>query len=307
MKRTSHDKTRQCLIAFFVISFCMLAGAVLGGLGIKRHETTAFPVEDLINLPGGLENEVASYDAVGRRITISIHSSRSLVGLLAGGMIGLLIVLTRMKSRGGDENLESRKQIFSVRNIFYILSFLLLFLVAWVGSVITIVKKVQPLPDIRFRIIAKSMAIFAAAVSWVLVGRKIQIGQTIPRMMNWLLLGPFNYIRFKQFNSRQHKVIWVALVLIMYVILFPPWIGFDTAMDGQGIGDYEFVGFHFLLSDQYVVLGASPYAVAEISHKTQLFLIVGIIICTLIGVLYFTKRPYSKTSRTNEKKCPRST
>lgn len=282
----------------------------MGGLGIKRHvapqEMTSLPLEDLINLPGDIENEVGSYDAVASRITISIHSSRSLVGLLVGGTIGLLIVLARMKSRRGDENLESRKQIFSARNIFYGLSFLLLFLVTWTGSVIAIVKKVEPLTYIRFRIIAKSMAILAAMVSWVLIGRKIQIGRTVPRIINWLLLGPFNCTGFKQFNSRQHKVLWVALVLIMYVILFPPWVGFDTAMGGQGLGDSEFIGFHFLLSDQYAVLGTSPYAVAEVSHKTQLFLIVGIIICTLIGVLYFAKRPYSKTGRTYEKKCPRS-
>lgn len=196
-----------------------------------------------------------------------------------------------------EENVVSTKKVisstglFSVKNILYTVSFLLLFGIIWYISVSATIKKFEPLTGIRFNIIVKYLAVLSVLISWLLVGRKIRVGQTIPRILNWLLLGPFNYIKIKKLNLGQHKALWIGFVLIVFLILLPPWIAYTYSINDKGIGDSEFVGFHFVLSTKYDVLYDAPYMVAEIDHKIQLIMIVSVLVCVFLGIFYLARKP----------------
>lgn len=189
------------------------------------------------------------------------------------------------------QKIANRTGLLTVKNILYVVFFLLLFVLTWYISVYVTLKKLEPLTDIRAFIIIKYYAVLSALVSWLLVGRKIRIGQTIPRILNWLLLGPFNYIRFKKLNSGQHKILWFGFVLIVFLTLFPPWHAYWSAIGDKGHGDSEFVGFHFVLSTKYDVLYDAPYIIAEIDHKIQLIMIVSVLACVFSGIFSLAIKP----------------
>lgn len=190
-----------------------------------------------------------------------------------------------------SQKIVNRRGLLTVKNILYIVSFLLLFGIIWYISVFVTIKKLESLTDIRAFIIIKYLAVLSALISWLLAGRKIWIGRTIPRIFNRLLLGPFNYIRLALFNSQQHKILWIGIVLIILLILFPPWIAYRYAIEDKGHGDSEFVGFHFVLSSKYDVLYDAPYMIAEIDHKIQLIMIVSVLVCAFSGIFYLAKKP----------------
>jgi hypothetical protein len=189
------------------------------------------------------------------------------------------------------QKIVNRTGLLTVKNILYIVSFLLLFVITWYISVYVTIKKLEPLTDIRAFIIIKYLAVLSSLISWLLVGRKIRFGQTIPRILNWLLLGPFNSIKIKKLNLGQHKALWIGMVLIVFLILFPPWIAYRYASGDQGLGDSEFVGFHFVLSTKYDVLYDAPYIIAEIDHKIQLIMIVSVLVCSFSSIFFLAKKP----------------
>jgi hypothetical protein len=301
MMRVS-DSTGRFLIAILLICICALCGAALFGIKTEKvmyDQETPFASVEKIDLPVDIKNAVASSEAIARRTKIAIDLSRGFFGMLVGGIVGLLVVLLiRRRGLVTIGMVESHTELSSGKNVFYILSCVLLFLTIWSVSLLATIKKIQPLPDIRFKMITKYLAVLSGVVSWALIGRKIQIGQTIPRILNWLLLGPFNYVRLKRFNSGQQKMLWVGFVLVICLVLFPPCSAFKSATGGKGIGDSEFVGFHFLLSDQYDILGDAPYVLAEIKRTAQVLLIAGVAICTFIGVLLFARKPAPTNRKT---------
>jgi hypothetical protein len=201
--------------------------------------------------------------------------------------------VSKVENVVSTQEIVNRTGLLTVKNILYTVSFLLLFVITWYISVYATTKKLESLPDIRAFIIIKYLAVLSALISWLLVGRKIRIGQTIPLILNWLFLGPFNYIRFNKLNLIQHKVLWIGFVLIVFLILYPPWIAYPVSINDSGIGDSDFVGFHFVLSTKYDVLYDAPYTAAKIDHKIQFTMIVIILVCASLGTLYLAKKSSS--------------
>ena len=273
----------------------MVGGAGLYGVQINKVVGSSRAPSGLIeqlNVPPGVSKAVISCEAVCYGTTVSIHLYRTLVGALAGGIIGLLTVLMMSNRLSSSANFQNHERLFTAKNLLYASLFLLLFGAIWYLSLFAIIKQTEPIPDIRFGIFAKYLGLLSAAVSWIAVGRKIQIGRTIPIIVNWVLLGPFNYVKPARFTKGQAKAFWVGAVLIFCLILFPPWNAFSSSSGGEGIGDSEFVGLHVFSSDQYGVLRDAPYVLAQINRQAQILLIFGIAVCTFLCVLYLGDNRY---------------
>jgi len=59
-------------------------------------------------------------------------------------------------------------------------------------------------------------------------------------------------------NSKQLKVLWIAIILITLMAIFPPWLGAE-ANESEG-----FIGFHFIFSQpKYKVHHGASYRIVD--------------------------------------------
>ena len=85
-------------------------------------------------------------------------------------------------------------------------------------------------------------------------------------------------------NKTQLNILCVLFIVFILLTIFPPWVAYKYAtVDGKGLGNTTFVGFHFILSDRYEVLGETPYFDAEINYKLW-----GILYLSLLHIGFFT-------------------
>jgi hypothetical protein len=271
----------------------MVGGALLAGLVITRDRDPApveFSLPDSANVPVEVPealqdaNAANSSYAVGTRVRISIHLVRSLVGAGVGAMIATLMILLRPPVGGDRHPVRPRSEVLSSRNLSCMFCSAALFVAVWFGCIDLILRNAEPLTDVQCNLILRYTAALAIGVSWLVIGRKVRLGPTVGRAVNWLLLGPFNYRRLKRLDERQHKILWVGFALILFELLFPPWVAHHSTLGGKGLGAPDFVGFHLVGSDHYSVVRDSPYVLVEISHTGQLCLLLGTAVCTLLGI-----------------------
>ena len=105
-------------------------------------------------------------------------------------------------------NVKGRNRVYSLGNLGCFIAFGALTVGIWfallfVGSLII----TQLLPSFQHGVtLALVLALFAIAISWILVGRKI----VWPQIVYISLLGPFNFWQPAHFNLRQLRIVWVA-------------------------------------------------------------------------------------------------
>jgi hypothetical protein len=59
-------------------------------------------------------------------------------------------------------------------------------------------------------------------------------------------------------NSKQLKVLWIAIILITLMVIFPPWVG------AKRNENEKFIGFHFIFSQpKYKVFHGESYRVVN--------------------------------------------
>ncbi len=291
------DNGRRRVILVLLVGLCALLGSVLCGVDIRESVEPGERgkgADGEMYMPQGSADELPDFDVIMVRRTVRFHIIWTCVGLLAGGVIGFLVYL--LLKDGVESGAERGRKNVGTRNLCYIGCFVVLFLVLWGASVVIGIRISEPIPDIRFRLMRKYLGVLSAVTAWVLVGRKIVIGRTLRRILNWVLLGVFNYVSLPRLNVRQQKVLWVGLVAVLYFLLFPPWLAFKTGMGGEGVGEPDFVGFHFVLSSQYDVLYDAPYVIASTSRDIQFFVVLGVIICTCLGIAYVRRKQDSTKS-----------
>lgn len=174
-------------------------------------------------------------------------------------------------------NVKDGDRVYSLGNVSCFIAFGALTAGIWFalvfvgGRIIT-----KPLPSFH-HVVALMLvyALFAITISWILVGRKI----VWPQIVYIALLGPFNLWQPANFNLRQLRIVWVSCMLLWLLLVFPPWQAYESRSGGKGVGKPPFVGFHFLLSDDYTILREAPYMLPEISWK-----MVGILSCCILLV-----------------------
>lgn len=174
-------------------------------------------------------------------------------------------------------NVKGRNRVYSLGNLgcfiaFGVLTVGIWFALVFVGGLII----TQPLPSFHHVVaLVLVFALFAIAISWILVGRKI----VWPQIVYISLLGPFNCWQPAHFNLRQLRIVWVSCMLLWLLLVFPPWQAYAYTSGDKGVGKPAFVGFHFLLSDDYTILREAPYMLPEISWK-----MLGTIACSIVIV-----------------------
>ncbi len=174
-------------------------------------------------------------------------------------------------------NVKGRNRAYSLGNLgrfiaFGVLTVAIWFALGFVGGLII----TQPLPSFHHVVaLLLVFAFFAIAISWILVGRKI----VWPQIVYISLLGPFNFWQPAHFNLRQLRIVWVSYMLLLLLLIFPPWQGYAFGSGDKGVGKPVFVGFHFLLSDDYTILREAPYMFPEISWK-----MLGMLACCIVIV-----------------------
>ena len=105
-----------------------------------------------------------------------------------------------------------------------------------------------------------------------------------------LMLGPFTKVSINALNQRQLKFLWTGLVLLLILVLFPPWFAYETAFGGHGAGEADFVGLHFILLSRYGIIGESPYSAVEIAYKLWLILVAVSLLLTVAGIIWFGRK-----------------
>lgn len=279
---------------FLVVVLCALVGGTLFGIEMtKRVESRKLEELPGIYIPENISKEMAPFDVINVVYNISMNPLRGLLGVLLGGLFGVFGV--QFLARKIDfTRLKRRMEGFKKRNLLFAFCFLLLFTVIWATCVIIGIEIKEPLTALERRAMTSYLAVFSAVGAWVIVGRKIRLGPTIKKVLSWILLGPLNYIQVKSLNTKQKKVLWVGMMLVLFFFLFPPWIGFEAKSGDRGIGDADFVGFHFFLSTQYGVLYDAPYAIAQIYYSMQKALIISVLVPMILGFVYFRERVSTK-------------
>lgn len=81
----------------------------------------------------------------------------------------------------------------------------------------------------------------------------------------------------RRLNKKQSVVLWMSVFLILFFVLFPPWVGSktkiitDTNPEGYPGEDYRFIGFHFLFPSETTFFG-SGYIITRIDYLALLTL-----------------------------------
>jgi hypothetical protein len=137
----------------------------------------------------------------------------------------------------------------------------------------------------------KVFAVISLLIGWIIVGRKIVLTSAWGDRLDRLLRGPFSQARVPWLNKRQQKVLWVGIVVELLLLLFPPWVAYDSLADGLPDGAPEFIGFHCFAASEYGVLGEAAYAAARISYELLglLSLGVGAVCAILLLICYYYK------------------
>ena len=262
----------------------IILGVLMGGylLGVERYMTT-----------GDTTKTESSFDVVTE--TIRINLLETLIGALIGAFIGYLgvvllhYVLTRCspvpspsQPNGHLESYTSSKEFsrpeeYNVKkNVLTFVIFVALAVVIfgglavalWIAPFFMTQRFIwEPETILQVKTLLQHLALFSLVFSWLIVGRKISLKPSWRAKKDFVLLGPFNFVDVPFMNNKQLKVLWVGIVFICLLCLFPPWVGYEFASEGQGVGKGDFIGYHFILQreDLYGILGEAPYATAEIS------------------------------------------
>jgi len=221
-----------------------------------------------------------------RRITVWIRWDWMCVGVLAGGVVGAVVarrVCKRSEIRAPARLLaqgrRDRRKTVRILVGFLLLAACLGLGFAWLASALSCVFSQVELTNAM-----GPSAIPGIILSWVLVGRRLQGSK---RLEHALLLGPFKYWCPSWLSIPQMKVLWVSLVLVALLLIFPPHVAFTSGVDGVGSGGRTFVGFHFIMSDERQVLGdSSSLSWPEIDWTWTVVLALAVVIgCSVVLVL----------------------
>lgn len=223
------------------------------------------------------------------KVVYHILLIRGFLGALAGGVLGfyaaiLLYKIFRTSTQKKCTLLEHRRdnRIF-VKNLGLFLIFLLLTIVVWIGSFAAILRILTLYPA-QLPQLALGIGIIIVILGWVLVGRRLVWVKYCAAMVDTLLLGPFNYIKLRSLGKRQLQIIWVGVLLLFLIFIFPPWVAYPYMVDNNGVGKSVFVGFHYISGTSYDVLGETALVAPEIS-KTAFVVVLGLILVGIICLL----------------------
>jgi len=280
----------------------ILLGILIGGysLGVERFM-----------VPGGTKTE-SGFDVVTE--TIRINVLETLMGALIGAFIGYLGILllhyalTRClgvlpssvgknlsKFFARSEVSYEPEQYNAKKNVLLFIIFIGLAVAMWLAAVFVAGRLIrEPMPFLQIKTLLYFLALSSLVVSWVIVGRKISLKRSWRAKKDFVLLGPFNFMDVPFLNKRQLKVLWLGIVAICLLCVFPPWIGYESTIDDKGFGRGDFIGFHFLLQqeDLYHLIGEDPYVTAEISYT--MLASFSLCVFVLCGVLMFIFRRRQK-------------
>jgi hypothetical protein len=99
-------------------------------------------------------------------------------------------------------------------------------------------------------------------------------------------------------NRGQAIALWTGLLLVVALILFPPWMGSrmrivsDDFPEGYAPHGYEFIGFHFLFSGRASFWG---YLIFRIDYEMLAMLCVGVLL--LMGLAVYLLRSKSENAK----------
>lgn len=215
------------------------------------------------------------------------------LGALAGGAIGYVMsiifygILSKYYSKlsAGEKN----NQIQS-RRLGY--SFVGLALLIWVAAQLIIRRFLPSVTSFQAMYIIKYTVILSLVISWVLIGRKIVWKS---RVLDWLsknkdifLLGPFNSIKLTLMNKKQLRVIWVSILLILLLCVFPPWKAYRYASGEGGLGSPDFIDFHSNLSGSQHVIVEAPYVLVEVDYEL-LRILIGLVVVACLFLVFLIR------------------
>lgn len=275
-----------------VIVLCTVVGGTLLGIEVNKYWDSN-KLEDIsvrdVYVPINISKDIPPLDVITVKYNLSLNTLRALIGIILGGLFGVYV--TPLISRNINVKWLRRRIEGLKSNFIFTICFIILTVVIWLAFVIIGINIKGDFTRLEFGAMKTYLGIFSVVCAWGIVGRKIRFGHTTSQILNWVLLGPFNCVKIEFFNTKQKKLIWVGILMVVFVLLFPPWIGFGWESNNKGIGDVDFIGFHFFRSSQYEVLYDAPYAIAQIWSSMEKMIIVGVISGVLLGILCFRNRP----------------
>ena len=97
------------------------------------------------------------------------------------------------------------------------------------------------------------------------------------------------FVALRRFNKMQKAAMLMTVGVIVFLLLFPPWMGSQTKIisdefpEGYAADGYEFLGFHWLFSGEELSLD-TLCIITRVDLKLLVILIVGITLCCTIVV-----------------------
>jgi len=274
------------MIRIVLICLGVLIGAALLGVRLSSDAGTAkISTKDLGVPPEVREMMPEHVDAVSRGLRIAVMPVRAVLGGIIGGIVGFAIsfvvpknpVVSTMALKSTEGPRKTARHNLKVFFVFVVLAFVL-----WLVFIRVLIQGVMNdsvLDDVEFYVAAQLAGLFAIAFSGLVVCREIVLSKKWATRMNTAMLGPFNRRRIPFLNEKQMKVVWLGIVVALMALFFPPWVAYESAYGGTGIGTPIFAGFHFVISSKLAVLGEAPYVIAQISWK-----VLGILELCLLAV-----------------------
>ncbi len=186
-----------------------------------------------------------------------------------------------------QEIIKDRYRTHVRRQMLFCVGFLCLATLVWYCAVRAGWALFGPvLTDPQPRLLRFFSGILALVVSWIIVGRKIDLTSNFRETIRYISLGPFVRWEIWGMNTRQLRALWIALVLLLLLLLFPPWVGYNSTIDGKPVGEPLFVGFHWVLMKPSRVGLVGPHITGEINKP--LWFAIGLVLvlsCFFIVIL----------------------